>query len=360
MKVLKKDSESGLQSLKKRFVKQLLAWNNNYNRRIMPWKGEKDPYRIWLSEIILQQTRVEQGLKYYERFVEVFPLIKDLAKAPQQQVFKLWEGLGYYSRCKNLITSAQYITDELGGIFPKEYDSILALKGVGSYTASAIASFAYNLPYAVLDGNVFRVLSRIFCIDIPIDSGEGKKVFALLAKELLLKNRSAIYNQGIMDFGATICKPLPECAICFFKNHCKAFLEGRQLTLPVKLKRVVVKKRWFNYLVFSHDKFYVIHKRTQKDIWQSLFEFPLIESDKKALATDILIQAQKSYGLDTIQYKGEVSFVQRLTHQLIHFQFLSIELSNKQAFKNFNWVSKKELAAYPFPKTLQQYISSSL
>src|SRR5215218_589494 len=223
--------KSSEEKLLQNFVKGLLQWNKTANHRQMPWKGEKDPYKIWLSEIILQQTRVEQGLGYYQRFVQIFSNVHALAQAPEQQVFKLWEGLGYYSRCKNLIASAKYISGELGGVFPKTYEEIVALKGVGPYTAAAIASFAYNLPYAVLDRNVFRVLSRIFAIDTPIDTTEGKKVFSALAQEALDKETPGAYNQAIMDFGATVCKPVPECVHCFFKMACRAFLQNKQAAL---------------------------------------------------------------------------------------------------------------------------------
>jgi A/G-specific adenine glycosylase len=230
---------------------KLLAWNRTGNQRKMPWKGEKDPYRIWLSEVILQQTRVEQGLKYYQNFISTYPDVHALANAPVEKVFKTWEGLGYYSRCRNLISTARLISTELNGNFPKTYESILQLKGVGSYTAAAIASFAYNLPYAVLDGNVFRVLSRIFDIDVPIDSSQGKKHFSDLAQNILPQQNAGEFNQAIMDFGAVICKPVPECSICFFNSYCDAYLSGRQELLPVKEKKITIKQRWFNYAVFN-------------------------------------------------------------------------------------------------------------
>lgn len=219
------------------FAQALLQWHRHHNVRAMPWKGEKDPYRIWLSEIMLQQTRVEQGLPYYEKFIAAFPTIRHLAAAPDQQVFKLWEGLGYYSRCRNLLATARYIAHERDGAFPATYNEILALKGVGGYTAAAIASFAYNLPHAVLDGNVYRVLARIHGMDTPTDSAEGKKLFSELAQQQLPKEEPAAYNQAIMDFGATVCKPMPECRACFFASHCRAFEEGKQLQLPVKKKK---------------------------------------------------------------------------------------------------------------------------
>jgi A/G-specific adenine glycosylase len=191
----------------KQFTDLLMDWDQELNDRPMPWKGEKDPYKIWLSEIILQQTRVEQGWAYYEKFVTNFPTIVDLAKAKEEKVFKLWEGLGYYNRCRNLLFTARIIKDQYQGVFPKNYNDILNLKGIGSYTAAAIASFAYNLPYAVVDGNVYRVLARYAGIELPIDSNEGKKTIASLAQELIAIDQAAAYNQAIMDFGASICKP---------------------------------------------------------------------------------------------------------------------------------------------------------
>src|SRR6266404_2400551 len=214
----------------------------------MPWKGEKDPYKIWLSEIILQQTRVEQGLKYYEKFIEIFPDIHKLANAPDQKIYKLWEGLGYYTRCGNLIASARHISGNLKGRFPDQYEEIKKLKGIGPYTAAAIASFAFNESRAVVDGNVFRVLARIFGIDKPIDSSEGKKVFNQLANELLDKQKPGLYNQAIKDFGAVICKPVPVCEQCPFNKYCKAFWNDRISSLPVKTKKTVIQKRWFYYI----------------------------------------------------------------------------------------------------------------
>ncbi|MFN2439699.1 MAG: A/G-specific adenine glycosylase, partial [Chitinophagaceae bacterium] len=337
------------------------SWNRAENKRSMPWKNEKDAYKIWLSEIILQQTRVEQGLLYYERFVQTYPSIEQLAAAPEKQVFKLWEGLGYYSRCKNLISTARFITRELKGSFPKDYSSILNLKGIGPYTASAIASFAYNLPHAVLDGNVFRVLSRIYDKELPIDTTAGKKYFSMLAQNILPKNTAGEYNQAIMDFGATLCKPSPECEKCFFNTHCKAFLLNRQLLLPVKSKKLKIKERWFNYIVLKHADTYAIKKRTAQDIWQNLFEFLLIETVGTAKQNEILDALQKSYFFHfkpIVSKKTEVA--QQLTHQRIYFSFFEIELTQKMALNGFNWVAPKELSDYPFPKTVQLFIQNTL
>ena len=346
----------------KQFVRSLLKWNHSKNYRQMPWKGEKDPYKIWVSEIILQQTRVEQGLAYYERFLRAFPNVQTLAEAPEREVFKLWEGLGYYSRCKNLIASAKYIHNKQNGLFPKDYLAILALKGVGYYTAAAIASFAYNLPYAVLDGNVFRVLSRIFDIDTPIDSLDGKKLFSSLAQKVLPTKKPGEYNQALMDFGATICKPVPECANCFFKSNCPAFLHGKQQLLPVKSKRIVVKERWFNYIIPIHKAHYGIRQRTTSDIWQNLFEFLLIETGKKISLKKQLLLFQKKYGLilNECDINQEIIHVkQRLTHQIIHFQFIKLKFSNLPSFnEGIIWIENSHLKNYPFPKTLQQYIQS--
>lgn len=350
-------------ALEQRWVKRLLHWHQTDNQRHMPWKGEKDPYKIWLSEIILQQTRVEQGLPYYQRFIAAFPTIFDLANAPEQQVFKLWEGLGYYSRCRNLIATAQYIATELNGVFPDTYEAIVALKGIGPYTAAAIASFAYNLPYAVVDGNVFRVLSRIYDIDTPIDIPEGKKQFAVLAKQILPKKHPAAYNQAIMDFGATICKPVPECAHCFFNNHCQAYLKDRQQSLPIKAKRTKVKERWFNYIVLNYQHQYAIHQRTEKDIWQNLYEFLLLETDTGIGEPVILSLLKKQYGLlkkdyASIQYQSDIA--QRLSHQLIHFSFTHIAVKSNWDIPGFEWIEKHRLAEFAFPKTLQHYVQKHL
>ena len=350
-------------STAKKFVSGLLQWNSSDNDRRMPWKGEKDPYKIWLSEIMLQQTRVEQGLGYYQRFVEAFPTIHHLAKAPEQQVFKLWEGLGYYSRCRNLIHTARHIAHDRGGVFPIEYAEILDLKGVGAYTAAAISSFAYNQPHAVLDGNVFRVLSRIFYIDQPIDTTEGKKYFSALAQSILPRDKAGEYNQAIMDFGAVVCKPSPECAACFFNHHCKAFLHDKQLTVPVKSKRTLVRERWFNYLVLEHQGAIAVKQRLEKDIWQHLYEFFLLETAHAEAPREVLAQWRKSYGVRAPDYKvvaQHLQVVQRLSHQLIHFSFIHLQLSNRLTIEGIEWVPVQQLPQYPFPKTLQQHLQGQI
>ena len=332
----------------------------------MPWKGEKDPYKIWLSEIILQQTRVEQGLNYYNHFIKIFPDVHKLAKAPEEKIFKLWEGLGYYSRCRNLIASAKYISKELKGKFPDEYDEIKELKGIGPYTAAAISSFAFNLPHAVIDGNVFRVLARIFGIYLPIDSSEGKKRFTELANELLDKKQPGLYNQSIMDFGAVICKPVPLCKQCVFKKSCFAFLNNKIDQLPVKEKKISIKKRWFYYLVIEYDNKTAIRQRTGKDIWQQLYEFPMIETHKEQNLKSILVKAEKEALLENRNYDMiSVSplYKQQLSHQLIAGQFLTIRLKRKPESKNdpiaigWLWVTKNQLNKYAFPGFINKYLS---
>ncbi len=327
----------------------------------MPWKGETDPYKVWISEIILQQTRVQQGLAYYERFIKAFPDVRSLATTPEQKVYKLWEGLGYYSRCKNLIASAKYIHHTLGGKFPEDYENILSLKGIGTYTASAIASFAFNKPYAVLDGNVFRVLSRFFGIVIPINTSEGKRIYTILAQQLLDKKNPGVYNQAIMDFGAVICKPAsPLCLECPLKNKCVAFGTDKVSMLPVNEKIVRQKERFFTYLIARSAHKYYVRKRTEKDIWQNLYEFILIESDtltdeKSLLKSKRFLAIFKSNNFKINFISKEYS--QKLTHQLITGRFFHIELEKPLPIsEKWQLVSGKHLDTLPFPKFIASYL----
>jgi len=346
------------------FAKRLLEWNKESNKREMPWKGEKDPYKIWLSEIILQQTRVEQGLNYYQKFIAAFPAIQQLANAEDSRVYKLWEGLGYYSRCKNLLITARYIAKEKNGNFPGTYEDIIRLKGIGAYTAAAISSFAFNLPYAVVDGNVFRVIARVFGISKAIDSTEGKKIFTDFANRLLDKKQPGIYNQAIMDFGAVICKPVaPLCDECIFKKTCVAFQNDKINELPVKLKKTAVKKRWFNYLVLEYKNEIFIRERLAKDIWQHLFEFWLIETEKHENEHSIIKIALKRKLLKdkkfTVVYVSP-ALKQLLSHQLINGQFIYIHLSARpDVAENYIAVAKEKLGSYPFPQLTNQYINGS-
>lgn len=345
------------------FSKKLLKWNRQYNDRQMPWKGIKDPYKIWLSEIILQQTRVEQGLAYYNRFIQTYPTIDDLAKAPSEEVFKLWEGLGYYSRCRNLLVTASYISNELNGAFPNTYPEILKLKGVGPYTAAAISSFAFDLPFAVVDGNVARILARIFGLDVSFDTTGGKLIFQQLAQQLLDKKKPGEYNQAMMDFGATICKPaLPLCQQCPFKNECFAFNNDLVDVFPLKKKKIVIKKRHFTYFLVNIGEKVALVKREKKDIWRHLFEFNLVETKSNTPNNQLVKLFCQECELDETTFevlKCSPVFTQQLTHQHISCRFMEIKVNKKlNKLKRFLWINRKDLPQYPFPRIINQYLES--
>ena len=343
------------------FTEKIMHWHHTLNKRKMPWKGEKDPYKIWLSEIILQQTRVEQGTGYYLRFIKEFPTVQKLASAGDDAVFKLWEGLGYYSRCKNLLVSARQIAFEEGGIFPPDYNSILKMKGVGPYTAAAIASFAYNLPHAVADGNVLRLLARYYCVKIPIDNNEGKKFFSGLAQSLLDKKAPGTYNQAIMDYGAVICKPkLPLCNVCILKSNCKAFQKDMVAHLPVKINRLVKKQRRFYFIIAEFDNNIYVRKRTGKDIWQNLWEFLLFETEADKTVEDLL---HSPLFLKTFSEMYKVKYIsdhfkQQLTHQSIEGIFIYITLAGPLKIENYSAVKKKDLAKLAFPRMVTNFFES--
>jgi A/G-specific adenine glycosylase len=345
---------------KNSFTPQLMKWNREKNDRPMPWKGETDPYKIWLSEIILQQTRVEQGWKYYENFIKAFPNIKKLALAPEQKIFKLWEGLGYYTRCRNMIFTSKYIYKEFNGKFPNSYEGILALKGIGPYTAAAIASFAYNLPHAVVDGNVFRVLARYFGLATPIDNNEGKKLYNQLATELLDKKEPGKYNQAIMDLGAVICKPQnPTCGQCPLKKQCIANASQLTRELPVKEKKLVKKTRHFYYFVIKVGDKIMLRKRSAKDIWEDLYEFVLFEMEPLPMTTasSIAPLLQKLLGKKpiTVKHISEI-FRQLLTHQTILAQFILVSTSKAPALEDFELIKIGSLAQYPLPRLINSYL----
>ncbi|MEJ7609633.1 MAG: A/G-specific adenine glycosylase [Ferruginibacter sp.] len=346
---------------RKLFTETLLLWNKKLNKRAMPWKGEKDPYKIWLSEIILQQTRVEQGLEYYRRFIKKYPFVDLLATAGENEVFKLWEGLGYYSRCRNLIASARHISFELGGIFPDDHDSIRRLKGVGPYTAAAIASFAYNLPYAVSDGNVQRLLARFFGIAIPIDGSDGKKYITALADQLLDKNTPAIYNQAIMDFGAVICKPkLPLCEQCILRPNCTAYRKGIVNLLPVKEKKLLRKNRYFFYIVAEYGGRIYVRQRTGKDIWQGLWEFILTESPQKISAEDFLRSPAYLNLARQVKTNPTISaiFKQQLTHQTVEGVFIRVKLKAPLKDDLSTGVTRAAFRRLAFPRMINNFLEN--
>jgi len=348
---------------KKYFTKQLLTWNKEVNDRPMPWKGEKDPYKIWLSEIILQQTRVEQGWAYYNRFVSTFPDIKKLAKAPEEKVFKLWEGLGYYTRCKNLIATAKFIAHEKQGIFPNTYEEILNLKGIGPYTAAAISSFAFNLPHAVVDGNVFRVLSRYFGIETATDSTAGKKLFTELAEALLDTKQAGIYNQAIMDFGAVICKPQsPLCTQCPLKIKCVALLNDKVDVLPVKAGKLTKKLRWFYYFIVEYNGKVYVRKRGPKEIWENLHEFVLLETNRLMTLDEIkhtdLFKNIAAKNKVAVLHVSEI-YKQQLTHQTLQGSFIQVKLNKEPSLNGYKAVSYKELNKLAFPKFITGYLAEN-
>lgn len=324
----------------------------------MPWKGEPDPYKIWLSEIILQQTRVEQGWAYYEKFIARYPTIIHLAQAPEPEVFKMWEGLGYYSRCKNLIATARHITDNLNGKFPDNYSDILLLKGVGPYTAAAIASFAFHEKRAVVDGNVQRVLARYFGITAPIDSTRGKKLFSTLADSLIDPDHPAVYNQAIMDFGATICRPRnPLCHECPQQTSCEALRHGVIDQLPVKENAPARRTRWLYYFIVIQNGEVYIRKRTADDIWQNLHEFILLEAeDEQPHPPESFLRELFKHQNFSVVHASDIQ-KQQLTHLNIRGRFYTIRLGHTQPIAgNYMRVAVNNLHEYAFPRYINVYL----
>ncbi len=351
-------------AIKKYFTTQLTSWHSTENHRSLPWKNEKDPYKIWLSEVILQQTRSLQGLPYYLRFSDAFPTVEDMAAANDEDAFRLWQGLGYYNRCKNMLATARYIAKELDGQFPSDYNELLQLKGVGPYTAAAIASFAFGLPHAVVDGNVYRVLARYFGIDTPFDITEGKKIFSSLAQELLDIKDSAAYNQAIMDLGATICTPGNAlCDQCPLQKKCVAYNDQLIDILPVRSKKQSVRKRYFHYLLLKWEDTLWIHKRTSNDIWENLHQPYLIES-ANPLETGELVQhpvfKQANFNYSEIKY--DCLSKQKLTHQIIETRFFSLKLAEKPVINSMNgaWLTINNMKKTAFPKTLVSFLENNL
>ena len=337
----------------------IIKWYRQ-NKRNLPWRITKDPYKIWLSEVILQQTKVNQGINYYVKFCKNYPTVFDLANASEQNVLSDWQGLGYYSRARNLHAAAKKIVSEHRGEFPKEYAKILTLNGVGEYTAAAIASFAFDLPHAVVDGNVYRVLSRIYDIEIPINSSVGQKSFAILANELLNKENPAEHNQAIMEFGALHCTPTnPACETCPFVQHCLARKNDTIAIRPVKTSKTKVKSRYFHFLHIENKTHILITQRTQKDIWQNMYQFPLIEKEEVVNLHDLKKELQEIY--ETEVELGKTNIKHILSHQHLHTTFWRIKtlpkiLENKEGF---HWVLKKELDKYPIPRVIERYLEES-
>lgn len=344
------------------FSDKILAWYQ-LNKRDLPWRNTSDPYKIWLSEIMLQQTRVAQGTPYYLKFIEAFPTVEDMALASEERILKLWQGLGYYSRARNLHATAKMVVENYGGKFPDTYKELLKLKGVGDYTASAIASICFNERQAVVDGNVYRTLARYFGIDKPINSSEGVKYFKALAEELLHGSNVRDYNQGIMEFGAIQCAPKnPHCLHCPLNDGCVALKEGKTGMLPIKLKKTKVKNRYFNYLVpvfrdGDDNQQTVVRQRKGKGIWQNLWEFPLLESENEL----DLEQIKKKY-TEILDFKDEVNItlfnpktvVHKLSHQHLNTKFWIIEGN----FSSKEGISTSKLDKFPVPVLIADFMNA--
>ena len=343
------------------FGEKLVAWYAE-NKRELPWRDTTDPYMIWISEIILQQTRVVQGYDYFLRFIRRFPDVAALAEAEEDEVMKCWQGLGYYSRARNLHAAAK----SMNGVFPTTYEGVRALKGVGDYTAAAICSAAYGMPYAVVDGNVYRVLSRYFGVDTPIDSTKGKKLFAALAEEMLDKSRPAVYNQAIMDFGAIQCTPQsPDCMFCPLADSCSALRNGLVAKLPVKQHKTKTSNRYFNYIYVRMGACTYLHKRTGDDIWKNLFELPLIETTVP-VPEDTFRELPEVRALFA---DGEVPALRLvcenvkhvLSHRVIYTNFYEVALpENSTSFSAFQRVKTEDLGQYAVSRLVHAFLEKYL
>ncbi len=341
------------------FCNLLEAWYLSVNRSL-PWRKNKNPYSVWLSEIILQQTRVAQGTAYYLKFMSAFPTVSDLANAEEEHVLKLWQGLGYYSRARNLHFSAKLIMSEFNGVFPDTYKDLLTLKGVGDYTASAIASICFNEQTAVVDGNVYRVLSRFFGIATPINSPKGIKDFKLLAQSLLETDNPGQYNQAIMDFGALQCTPKsPDCNICPLSGGCEALKSDLIRTLPVKEKKIKIKKRYFNFIVLiTSEGNTILTKRLGKGIWENLYQFPLIESEA-TIDADVLVSNNEFQDLlegefASLKLYNSKEWVHKLSHQHLYTKFWIVEGDSSHS----DITPIVALKDYAVPRLIDKFIES--
>ncbi len=347
------------------FSDRLISWYQ-INKRDLPWRNTTDPYVIWLSEIILQQTRVNQGMDYFLRIIRQFPDVASLASAKEDEILKFWQGLGYYSRARNLHTAAKMIVRDYNGKMPTDYSSLLKLKGIGEYTAAAIASFSQNSPHPVVDGNVFRFLSRYFGIAEYIDTSKGKKVFTEIAENLMDKERAGIFNQAIMEFGALQCVPgQPDCTVCPFSDSCTALLENKVTCYPVKQNKIKLQNRYFHYFHIVYGTKTYIKKRVGQDIWRNLYEFPMIET-KESMSFDELRHEEDFK--DMFGNEKDMVFKQRivdkkhvLTHRILHANFYEVQMKHEsEALKNFVCVEDKELDSFAVHRLMEVYLKLTL
>ena len=345
-------------------TRHLLDWYREHKREL-PWRGTTDPYLIWVSEIILQQTRVAQGWEYYLRFTHRYPDVESLANASEEEVLKVWQGLGYYSRARNMHAAARDIMNRFNGRFPSDYHDILSLKGIGDYTAAAISSIAFNSPYAAVDGNVLRVIARLFAIEEPIQTTKGKKIITEIARELLPEDQPADFNQAIMDFGSLVCTPSnPRCGDCPLRDFCFAFEAKRTTDFPVTHKKKATRERYFNYFHIVHADFTYMARRTNQDIWKNLYEFPLIETSgpieiEKLMETN---EFEVLFGsLPSLTINHPSSFKHVLSHQVIHARFYKIHLARETRFdlpEHFLQIKEKQLDHYPVSRLIHKYLES--
>ena len=344
------------------FNHELQQWYQ-LNKRDLPWRNTSDAYVIWLSEIILQQTRVEQGLPYFNRFVEQYPNVNEFANADEGAILKLWQGLGYYSRGRNMLKTAKVIRDSYNGRFPDSYDQLIKLKGIGEYTAAAIASFAANEAKAVVDGNVYRVLARYFGIDEPINSTKGKRTFQKLAESLINKQQPGLHNQAIMEFGAMLCRPKnPACGICPVKQACYAFLHNAVNSLPVKLNKIKVRERYFNYFLVLDGEKILLNKRNDKDIWANMYDLPAVESDALLHADEVVALPflTEFFGTEVTITSISAPVKHLLTHQRLFVRFIKLNVLPVKMKETWFFASTENIKNLAMPKIIYIFIENIL
>ena len=340
-----------------KFSNIILYWYNK-NQRDFPWRKSKDAYKVWLSEIILQQTQTSQGLSYFSNIINTFPTLKDLAEASEEQILKLWQGLGYYSRARNLHYTAKYIQNNFNGVFPDDYNSLLKLKGIGPYTAAAISSICFNEKRAAVDGNVYRILARVFDINIAINSTEGIKTFQELADSLISETNPGDYNQSMMDLGASICTPKnPKCNECPLKLICRAYYNNTINNLPVKIKKAKIKHRYFHYLCIEYNGNFLMKKRITKDIWRNLYDFPLIEGEGICKENDLDYKSLFNSILENeIVIVKTKHYEHQLTHQKLNITIEYIKTNKINDNNGFLKVNRMQIKKLPVPKPIEKFI----
>jgi len=336
------------------FANELIQWYKA-NKRDLPWRNTTDAYVIWLSEVILQQTRVEQGLPYFYRFLEKYPNVGSFAAAGEDEILKLWQGLGYYSRGRNMLKTARLVQEEHNGIFPQQYDQLIKLKGIGEYTAAAIASFSADETKAVVDGNVFRVLARYFGISEPVNSPKGKKIFQQVADEILNRNHPGLHNQAVMEFGAMLCKPKnPACGICPVRTGCWAFKHNATTTLPVKLNKLKIKERYFNYFLIINNGEIMLNKRGENDIWANMYDLPMIETTGMIAIEELMGTPEAVAGFGETAEILEVSQVYKhvLTHQRLYVRFIKLAPKDVKLEQKWFFTTVENLKILALPKII--------